>query len=130
MTKVRCMTMQKPTSRDFNLDHIMFHCGTNDLNTNRTPSQIAREIIDLILSLKSYKNKISVSLVTPRSNKLNNKAIEVNSRLVDMCFNWNIAYIDHSSSIRQNHIYQSKGHLNRYGTIVFVNTLSKFLSEW
>ena len=116
----------KPTVQDFDLDHIILHCGTNDLNSGRTSSQI----IDLALSLKSDKNRISISLLTPRSDKLNNKASEVNNRLINMCSHRNIAYIDHSSSIQQNHINESKVHLNRYGTIVFVNTFSKFLSEY
>ena len=129
--KVRCMhDHAKPTVRDFDPDHIILHCRTNDLNSDRTSSQIAKEIIDLALSLKSEKNRISVSLLTPRSDKLNNKANEVNNRLINMCCHRNIAYIDHSSSIQQNQINESKVHLNRYGTIVFANTFSKFLSEY
>ena len=118
--KVRCMHDHvKPTVRDFDPDHIILHCGTNDLNSDRISSQIAKEIIDPALSLKSGKNRISISLLTPRSGKLNNKASEVNNRLINMCSHRNIAYIDHSSSIQQNHINESKVHLNRYGTIVF-----------
>ena len=64
-TKVRCMhDHAKPTVRDFDLDHIILHCGTNNLNSDRTSSQIAREIIDLPLLLKSNKNKISISVLT------------------------------------------------------------------
>ena len=32
--------------------------------------------------------------------------------------------------VQQNHINESKVHLNRYGTVVFANTFSKFLSEY
>ena len=116
--------------RDFDPDHIILHCGTNDPNSDKTSSQIAREIIDPATSLKSDKNKISISLLTPRCDKLNNKASEVNNRLINMCSHRNIAYIDHSSSIQQNHINESKVHLNRYETVVFANTFSKFLSEY
>ena len=57
--KVRCMHDHvKPTVRDFDPDHIILHCGTNDPNSDRTSSQIAREIIDTALSLKSDKNEI------------------------------------------------------------------------
>ena len=129
--KVRCKHDHvKPTVRDFDRDHIILHCETNDLNSDRTSSQFAREIIDLAISLKSDKNKILISLLTPRSDKFNIKASEVNNRLVNMCSHRNIANIDHSSSIQQNHIDESKGHLNRYGTVVFENTFSKFLSEY
>ena len=88
---------------------IILHCGTNDLNSNRTSSQNAGEIIDLALSLKSDKNKISIPLLTPRSDKLNNKASELNNRLINLCSHRSIAYINHSSSIQENHINESKG---------------------
>ena len=117
----------KSAVRDFDLDHIILHCGANDSNSDRISSNIAGEIIGLALSLKSDKNKISVSLLTPRSNKLNNRAGEVNSLLINMCSHRNIAYMDHFSSIQQNQINERKVHLNRYETIVFANTLSKFL---
>ena len=69
--KVRSMHDHvKPTVRDFDPDHIILHCGTKDLNSDRKSSQIAREIIDPAISLKSDKNKI------PRSDKLNNNDVK------------------------------------------------------
>ena len=125
-TKVTCMhDHAKPTVRDFDPDHIILHCGTNDPNSDRTSSQTAWEIIYPAPSPKTIKYKSSVSLLTPRSDKLNN-----NYRLINMCFYRNTAYIDHSNSIEQNRINESKVHLNRYGTIVSVNTFSKFLSGY
>ena len=132
--KMRCMhDHAKPAVRDFDLDHfiLILHCGANDSNSDRISSNIGGEIIDPALSPKSDKNKISVLLLlTPRSNKLNNRASEVNNLLINMCSHRNIAYIDHFSSIQQNQINERKVHLNRYETIVFANTLSKFLSEY
>ena len=43
----------KSIARDFNPDHIILDCGTNDLNSDRTSSQITREVTDLTPSLKS-----------------------------------------------------------------------------
>ena len=128
--KVRCMYDHvKPTVRDFILDHIILHCGTNDLSSERTASQIARSIIEFALSLKSKDNKISISLIVPRNDNLNKKASEVSSRLVHMCAERNIPYIDHTNSIQpENHLNESKLHFKRYGTVAFVNSISKFLS--
>ena len=120
----------KATVGDFDQDHIILSFGTNDLNSDRRSSHIAREIIDPVLSLKSDENKISISLLIPRRDKLNSKASGVNNRLIHMYFHRNIAYIDHSSSIQQNYINESKVHLNRYVEIVFVNAFSKCLSEY
>ena len=76
--KVRCMHDHvKPSVRDFNPDHIILHCGTNDLSSERTASQIARSIIELALTLKSQDNKILISLIVPRNDNLNNKANEI-----------------------------------------------------
>ena len=130
--KVRCMHDHvKPTIRDVNSGHVILHCGTNDLNSERTISQIARSIIELALSLKSKDNKISVSLIVPRNDNLNNKASEVICRLVHMCAERNIPYIDHTNSIQpKNHLNESKLHFNKYGTIAFANSISKFLSKY
>ena len=76
----------KPTVPDFDPDHIVLHCGTNVLNSDRRSNQINRDFKNVELSLKSNKNKISVSLLTPRSNKLNKKASEVNNRLINKCY--------------------------------------------
>ena len=130
--KVRCMHDHvTPTVQDFNPDDIILHCGTNDLSSERTASQIARSIVELALSLESKDNKISISLIIPRNDNLSNKASEVNSRLVHMCTERNIRYIDHINSIQpENHLNETKLHFNRYGTIAFANNISKFLSKY
>ena len=121
----------KPTVQDFNLDHIILHCRTNDLNSEQTSSQIPRSITELALSLKSKDNKILTSLIVPRNDNLNNKASEVNCCLVHMCAERNIPYIDHTNSIQpENHLNESKLHFNRYGTIAFANSIFKFLSKY
>ena len=120
-----------PTKRDVNPNHIILHCGTNDLKSERTASQIARSITQLALSLKSKDNKISVSLIVPRNDNLNNKASEVNCRLVHMCAKRSIPYIDHANSIQpENQLNESKLHFSRYETIAFANSTSKFLSKY
>ena len=45
--KVRCFhDYAKPTMRDFNPSQTILHVGTNDLNSEKTSSQIANPIID------------------------------------------------------------------------------------
>ena len=83
LVKVRCMHDHvKTTVINFNPDRIILHCGTNDLNSEQTASQIARSIIELAVSLKYKDNKISISIIVPRNNNLSNKASEVNCRLI------------------------------------------------
>lgn len=129
--KVKCMTdYVKPTINDFDPEHIIIHVGTNDLNSERTASQIANSIINLQQSLKSINNTVTISLIVPRNDELNNKAHEVNNRLVNMCKERNISYIDHSETIlRDRHLNESNLHLNRYGTLEFAKNFSKYLCE-
>ena len=134
--KVKCMhDHMKPTVRDFTPDHIILYCGTDDLNFEQTASQIAKSIIELAFLLKSKDNKISISLIAPKNDGLNNKASEVNFicklHFVHMCAERNIPYIVHTNSIQlENHLNKSKLHFNRYGTIAFANSISKFLSQY
>ena len=120
----------KPTLRDFNPEYMILHVGTNDLNSERTASQIAKSRIDLGQPLKTDTNTITISLIVPRYDNLNNKASEVNGRLVNMCKKRNISYIDHVDAISpEHHLNESHLHLNSYGTIEFAKNFTRYLSE-
>ena len=102
----------------------------NDLNSEKTSSQIANSIIELHNSLKTIDNEITVSLIVPRADNLNNKAIEVNNRLINKCNERNINFIDHKNDVQpERHINESKVHLNRYGTIVFARKFTDYISN-
>ena len=93
-----------------------------------TASQIAKSIIDLGQSLKTDTNTITISLIVPRYDNLNNKASEVNGRLVNMCKERSISYIDHVDAISpEHHLNESHLHLNRYGTIEFAKNFKVFI---
>ena len=67
--------------RDFNPNQIL-NISTNDLNSEKTSSQIANSIIYLHNSLKT-DNNITISLIASADNS-NNKEHEVNNWLVNM----------------------------------------------
>ena len=79
-----------PTVPGLNRDHIILHCRTNDLSSERTATQITGSITELSLSLKSQDNKISISFIVPMNDSLNNKANKVNRCLIHMCAERNI----------------------------------------
>ena len=108
--KVSCMVDHvKPTLRDDKPDHIILHVATNDLRTEKTASQIAKSIMDLTTSLKNNGNSVILSGIVPRFDNLNNKATEVNNRLVLMYAERNIPFISHSESIDSGkHLNDSK----------------------
>ena len=64
--KTRCMhDHAKPAIRELNPEHIILYVGTNDLNTEKTASQISKSILDLANSLKNETNTVHVSLIVP-----------------------------------------------------------------
>ena len=82
----------KPTIRELNPEHIIFHVGTNDVNSSeKTTSQISKLMLHLANSLKNKTNTIHVSLLVPQNNNLNNKVIELNNLLINMCQQRNIS---------------------------------------
>ena len=69
---------------------------------------ISRAVIDLALLLKSETNVVTISLIVPQKDNLNSKVQEVNSRLINMCGECNIAFIDHTDTIdTERHLDQS-----------------------
>ena len=127
--KISWMTAHvKPTLRDINPDHVILHAGTNDLRTKNTASQIAKATIDLATSLKDDDNTVTVSGIVPRLDDLNNKANEMNRRLVLMCKERNISFLSHDeSNDLSKHLNESKLHLNNNGIKIFAENLSRFL---
>ena len=91
-------------------------------------SLIAKATIDLATSLKNDDNTVTVSGIVPRLDDLNNKATEVNCRLVLMCKERNISVLSHDESIDPSkHLNESKLHLNSNGIKIFAETFSRFL---
>ena len=58
-------------SKEFNNDLVILHCGTNDLRSEKPPLEIANEIMDLALEVKTNLNEVMVSGIVPRRDKLN-----------------------------------------------------------
>ena len=93
-----------------------------------TASQIAKATIDLARSLKNDDNTVIVSGIIPRLDDLNNKANEVNRRLVLMCKERNISFLSHDESIDPSkRLNERKLHLNSNGIKIFLENFSRFL---
>ena len=83
----------KPTIRDDKPDHVILHTGRTDLRSEKTASQIARSITEQAMSIKHNDDSVIVSGIVPRNDNLNNKATEVNYRLLLMCKEQKIPFI-------------------------------------
>ena len=86
-TTVSCMEdYMKPSLRN-PPDHFILHVGTNDLSSDKSTHKIAESIINLACQLKNKKHDASISTIILRTDDkiLNEKGIEVNSYLKELC---------------------------------------------
>ena len=64
---------------------IIIHYGTNDLKSDSSPEDVARDIINLTTFCKTQTNNVILSSIVPRYYKLNKKATQVNKCLKKEC---------------------------------------------
>ena len=115
----------RETSYKENPDHIVFHIGTNDLPTDKSPDVIANSIVNLAMSAKTTTCDVSISNITFRNDKHRQKARDVNTHLKELCKEKNIYLIDHENIITRQHLNMSRLHLNKRGTSIFTRTFTR-----
>ena len=111
----------KPVLRDIP-DHIVFHIGTNDVPSNKTPETIAESILDLAISSKSTTCDVSILNILIRKDKHQLKAQEVDSYLKKLFKKFNIHYID-------QHLNKLRLHLSKRCTSVFSSNFIREISN-
>ena len=125
--KVRCMKdCLKPSLRE-NADHFVLHVDTNDLGSDRSPYLIAKSIVDVASSLKTDKHDVTISDIITRNDCFMAKTNDINKCLTELCFERNFLLIDHSKTLKSQHLNGSKLHLNRRVTSILQNTFTKVL---
>ena len=118
-----------PSLREYP-DHFVLHVGTNNVDSARSPDLIAKSIIDVVSSLKSHKHDVNISNIITRNDRLMAKANEVNKCLNGLCFERNFLLINHSKTVKPQHLNGSKLYLNRRSTSILQNTFTKVLSSF
>ena len=126
---IRCLEDHvKPVLRE-NPDEIIFHIGTNDLPSGKGNKDIAEVIINLAMSVETQSRSVSISGITVRKDKHQSKVQEANDQLRDLCQANNINFIDHSKSIKPQHLNKSRLHLTRRGTSILSTTFVREISN-
>ena len=114
-------------TKGYENDLVILHCDTNNLRTSKEAKDIADEIIDLALDMKTKKTGLMILGIVPRRDKYNAKGMEVNKCLSTLCTTYNFHYIDNCNINTDNHVNTSSLHLNFKGTYVlgsnFVNAI-------
>ena len=116
-SKADCMKdYMKPCIRENNPDHLIFHVGTKDVLSNKTAKCIAESILSLSKEVKASKLDVSVSSIILRNDNWNNKVMEVNSYLMDLCESNDISFINNATINPKRHLNSSRLNLNRKGS--------------
>ena len=67
---IQCMADYMKPSIRAKPDHVILHVGTNDLNSNATPNEIAANIVGLATEMKTENCDVSISGIIIRIDKL------------------------------------------------------------
>lgn len=105
----------KPCLRH-NPNVIIYHAGTNNLNTKEEPNTIANNIVKHAIDMKTDSNEVNISSLIIRDDKLNEKAAKVNDFLKIKCSKYGLRFID-NSNVTKEHLNKSGIHLNFKGTV-------------
>lgn len=111
--EVKCLKdYAKPWIRESNLDRVIIHVATNDLNSETTPERIDKSIADVVRNIKTENSSVSISGIVHPNDNLNNKALEVNQKLLIMCKEAKFDYIDHVNINPRTYLNKSRLCLN------------------
>ena len=114
---------------EFNPGHLILHVETNEFNNSKAASQISRSVIDIAQLLKSGKNPVA-SIIVWRYENLNSKVHEANSRVINMCRERDITFVDHTDTISiERYLNESKVHLSQSGKMKFAKNVCQFLLQ-
>ena len=61
-----------PTTKK-NRRRIVIHCGTNDISNGTAPNEVAEEVVDLAINLKSHENEVFVSSLVGKGDQWNER---------------------------------------------------------
>ena len=82
---IRCLEDHVKLILRENPDEIIFHIGTNDVTSGKGNKDITEAIINLGMSVKTQSCGVSISGITVRKDKHQNKVQEINDQLRDLC---------------------------------------------
>ena len=127
-SKVDCMKdYMKPCIRENNRDHLIFHVRTNDVPSNKKAKFIAESILSLAKKVKASKLDVSISSIILRYDNWNNKVMEVNSYLKDLCESNDIPFISNTTTDPKKHLNNSRIHLNPKGSNKICDNFVRYL---
>ena len=128
--KVDCMKdYMKPSVRENDPDHLIFHAVTTDVPSNKKVEKcIAESIMSLAKEVKESKFDVSISSVISRNDNWNNKVMEVNSYLKDLCESNDIPFISNTTINPKKYLNNSRLHWNPKDPNKFHDNFVRYLN--
>ena len=113
-----------------NPELVILHIGTNDIKSDKSPSEIASNIHKLAKEMEQGKRKVAISALIPRndSEDLTKKSNMVNIELRKLCEGNGTDLIEHTA-LTTRHLNGSNLHLNRFGTSIFARDFIQYIRE-
>ena len=102
-----------------NAEEVIIHTGTNYLNSDSTPTEIATN--QYYGSCCWRKEKLK-----PIETENQQKAFNIIKELKELCTSKNIRCIEHGNIHPRNHLNRSKLHFNFHGNTLFLNNICKY----
>ena len=119
----------KPCIRGSDADHLIFHVGTNDGPSNEKTNCIAESIVSLSKEVEASKLDASISSIISRNDNWNNKVMEVNKYLKDLCEDNDIPFISNTTINPKKHLNNSPLHLNPKGSNKLHDNFVRYLKD-
>lgn len=113
----------KPCIWEIDLDYVILNVGTNELNFELPPKQIAKSVISVAKNLKTDIRAISISSIISRKGNYDNKTMEINKELSKIYSKEKLFFLEHGNVNSTTNLNRSRFHLN---CIVFEKLDKKF----
>ena len=108
---------------------VILHIGTDNLRSSCSAEDIAADIIRLARDMKKDCNEINVSSIIGRRDKWNGKARSANDQLRNLCYSFDIGFLDYANINNNRDLNGGELHLNNDGVDkLFFNILDTIKS--
>ena len=102
----------KPCIRESNPNHWIFHVGTNDVPSNKKAETISESIVSLAKEVMASKLDVIIFSIIPCNDNWNNKVMEVNRYLKDLCESNDVPCISNTSIKPKKHLNNIRLYFN------------------
>ena len=104
-------------------------CGKS-LKNNKTPSNIASEIIQLAKGIKTNRIEVAVSYLLPCGDKMFEKVKKVKIHLQEKCTAENLGIIQHTNIKSKLDLFPDKSHANKQLQGIWKGNFRRFVNDF